>query len=147
MRSYSTPNSDYGRESLLFLSSVITFATRCGTDLDRLDFLVENTVVVNLHWKPTQGGHEECLQVNALSTGLFGVLLLPLWARSAPEPAGEGSQPFEFHLTIVESDGKPSRAESLEPFYSEDNSRFDPARVCRARIRPPHPAQVRFTFA
>lgn len=83
------------------------FATRCFNELDRLDIAVLNAGVGNLKWNTTADGYETMLQVNALSTGLLGVSLLPLLAKTAIRSLEPGMKEFKPHLTIVSSGRKP----------------------------------------
>lgn len=82
------------------------FAARCEADLDRLDVACLNAGITGFSWRTTGDGWEETLQVNGLATGLLGTLLVPLLAKTAGREAGEGSQAFKPHLTVVGSVGK-----------------------------------------
>ncbi len=86
--------------------SVKAFAARCASELNRLDIACLNAGITGLSWKQTEDGWEENFQVNNLSTGLLGVLLVPTLAKYASVDPGEGSQPFRPHLSIVGSLGE-----------------------------------------
>ncbi|KAJ7470258.1 hypothetical protein FB451DRAFT_1339818 [Mycena latifolia] len=85
-------------------ASVRAFAARAKKELGRLDGAVLNAGVRAGRWEVTKDGWEKTLQVNVLSTGLLGVLLLPLLqstARLAPPHPGALQTPP--HLTITGS--------------------------------------------
>ncbi|KAK7756874.1 putative secondary metabolism biosynthetic enzyme [Diatrype stigma] len=56
--------------------SVKAFAKRANEELDRIDSLIENAAIGLERWTWAED-HETCIKVNALSTMLLGVLLLP----------------------------------------------------------------------
>jgi NAD(P)-dependent dehydrogenase (short-subunit alcohol dehydrogenase family) len=58
-------------------SSVVAFAHRVATEVDHLDVAVLNAGVRKVTHTLSEHGWEEDLQVNALSTILLGILLLP----------------------------------------------------------------------
>ncbi|KAJ7151326.1 hypothetical protein C8R43DRAFT_1096691 [Mycena crocata] len=58
--------------------SVKKFAERANSSLKRMDGAVLNAGINSWNWDSTPDGWEKMLQVNVLSTGLLGVLLLPL---------------------------------------------------------------------
>ncbi|SCV69215.1 BQ2448_2235 [Microbotryum intermedium] len=91
---------------LASFDSVKAFAERCDDELDRLDVIVENAAIATFKFSKTLDGWEESLQTNALSTGLLGLLLIPLLRKTAklPSPSPESSG-FKPHLTIVGSEG------------------------------------------
>ncbi|EFX01501.1 short chain dehydrogenase reductase [Grosmannia clavigera kw1407] len=67
---------------LASFASVAALARRAAVELGRLDVVVENAGVA----RPTfslADGHETTITVNVLSTGLLGLLLLPLLRRTA----------------------------------------------------------------
>lgn len=72
-------------------------------ELPRLDVFVTNAAISNFAWQTTADGWEENLQVNALSTGLQAVSVLPLLAKTAKLPVSGDLKPFTPHLTIVGS--------------------------------------------
>ncbi len=88
------------------VDSVRAFAARCACGLKRLDVACLNAGITGFNWRQTQDGWEETLQVNNLSTGLLGVLLLPTLAKSATLPAPEDSTPMKPHLSVVSSMGE-----------------------------------------
>lgn len=88
------------------LFSVKAFATRCRDSLTRLDVLVQNAGVGSWQWTTTKDGYETVLQVNVLATGLLGVLLVPVLAKTANLPLEDGMQPFRPHQAILGSGGK-----------------------------------------
>ncbi|KAJ6472051.1 putative short-chain dehydrogenase [Mycena sanguinolenta] len=65
--------------------SVKKFAERAGT-LERLDGALLNAGMNASTWQTTSDGWERTLQVNALSQGLLGVLLLPSLCATAARP-------------------------------------------------------------
>ncbi|SGY74432.1 BQ5605_C005g03363 [Microbotryum silenes-dioicae] len=90
---------------LASFDSVKAFAKRCEDELDRLDVMVENAAIATFGFKKTEDGWEESLQTNVLSTGLLGLLLIPLLRKTAklPSPCPESSG-LKTHLTIVGSE-------------------------------------------
>jgi len=76
--------------------SVKKFARRAET-LERLDGALLNAGINGCVWETTNDGWERMLQVNALSTGLLGLLLLPLLHVTAARPDASP------HLTITGS--------------------------------------------
>jgi NAD(P)-dependent dehydrogenase (short-subunit alcohol dehydrogenase family) len=62
-------------------ASVAAFARRAREELDRLDVAVLNAGVYMVAREVSAQGWEQTLQVNALSTALLGVLLLPVLRR------------------------------------------------------------------
>ncbi|KAJ6566761.1 hypothetical protein B0H19DRAFT_1138548 [Mycena capillaripes] len=84
--------------------SVKRFAEQAKTSLTRLDGAILNAGIHAKEWNVTADGWERVLQVNVLSTGLLGVLLLPLLQKTTrlPEPNPNAS-PVLPHLTITGS--------------------------------------------
>ncbi|KAJ6620576.1 hypothetical protein B0H10DRAFT_1791582 [Mycena sp. CBHHK59/15] len=84
--------------------SVKRFAERANTTLKRLDGVVLNAGIHAGKWDVTSDGWEKTLQVNVLSTGLLGILLLPLLQAttklSPPHPDAPQTPP---HLTFTGS--------------------------------------------
>ncbi|EAU81690.1 short-chain dehydrogenase [Coprinopsis cinerea okayama7 len=78
-------------------SSVLEFADKFQAEEERLDILVANAAIATDHYKTTEDGWEETLQVNALSTLLSSVLLVPVMLKTAEK---YGTQP---RITIVSS--------------------------------------------
>ncbi|KAJ8610235.1 hypothetical protein MRB53_038638 [Persea americana] len=74
-------------------TSVLNFAKRVEAIPNRIDVVVLNAGVARLNFNAIkETGHEECLQVNYLSTMLLTMLLIPkLRSQSGPPP----------HITIV----------------------------------------------
>ncbi|KAJ7464628.1 hypothetical protein FB451DRAFT_1264101, partial [Mycena latifolia] len=85
-------------------ASVKRFTERANTTLKRLDGAVLNAGLHAGKWETTVDGWEKTLQVNVLSTGLLGILLLPLLQStsrlSPPHPNGIQTPP---HLTLTGS--------------------------------------------
>ncbi|MCJ1283573.1 hypothetical protein MMC26_002904 [Xylographa opegraphella] len=77
-------------------ASVQAFAERASRELDRLDVALLNAGLFMREYRLSEDGWEETLQVNALSTVLLGLLLLPKLRASGTvtEPA---------HLAITSS--------------------------------------------
>lgn len=76
--------------------SIQAFARRVESQLSRIDIVILNAGLIKLTFATVKStGHEECLQVNYLSTVLLAILLLPTLKAKGPP----GGQPA--HLTIV----------------------------------------------
>jgi NAD(P)-dependent dehydrogenase (short-subunit alcohol dehydrogenase family) len=76
--------------------SVQAFARRVEAQLSRVDIVILNAGLSRLNFHAVKStGHEECLQVNYLSTMLLTLLLLAVLKAKGPP----GDQPA--HLTIV----------------------------------------------
>ncbi|KAF8168980.1 hypothetical protein K438DRAFT_1444922, partial [Mycena galopus ATCC 62051] len=86
-------------------ASVVRFAERTKGTLERLDGVVLNAGINSWDWGVTEDGWEKMLQVNALSTGLLGVLLLPLLQRTSTLPHPLPDTAIAPHLTITGSEG------------------------------------------
>ncbi|KAJ7463362.1 hypothetical protein FB451DRAFT_1139730 [Mycena latifolia] len=80
-------------------ASVKQFAVRATGELERLDGALLNAGINARAWDVTGDGWEKMLQVNALSTGLLALLLLPLLETTARPPDASP------HLTITGSAG------------------------------------------
>jgi retinol dehydrogenase 12 len=78
--------------------SVAGFCRRAGTELDRLDVVVENAGVAIGTYVECDGGFESTIAVNVVSTFLMALLLLPVLRRSA---ARHNVEP---RLVVVSSD-------------------------------------------
>ncbi|GAD97202.1 short-chain dehydrogenase/reductase family protein [Paecilomyces variotii No. 5] len=76
--------------------SVVEFAERARKEIPRLDIALLNAGLFHRAYNTSSDGWEETLQVNALSTALLALLLLPKLRASTSE-AGPA------HLTIVSS--------------------------------------------
>ncbi|KAJ7031817.1 hypothetical protein C8F04DRAFT_959836 [Mycena alexandri] len=85
-------------------ASVMRFAERANRTLKRLDGANLNAGMSSYKWGMTPDGWERILQINALSTGLLAVLLLPLLQATTrlppPHPDASKTPP---HLTITGS--------------------------------------------
>ncbi|MCJ1416855.1 hypothetical protein MMC32_003194 [Xylographa parallela] len=77
-------------------ASVKAFADRASRELDRLDVALLNAGLVMRKYMLSEEGWEEVLQVNALSTVLLGLLLLPKLKAS-------GTETEPAHLAITSS--------------------------------------------
>ncbi|KAF7335768.1 ATP-dependent DNA helicase PIF1 [Mycena venus] len=86
-------------------ASVAQFARKVET-LDRLDGAALNAGVSTRGWHTTPDGWETTFQVNALSTGLLAVLLLPLLQRTVLLADLPNSEHIPPHLTITGSGGQ-----------------------------------------
>ncbi|KAF8195287.1 hypothetical protein K438DRAFT_1760943 [Mycena galopus ATCC 62051] len=84
-------------------ASVVKFAECANTTLKRLDGAVLNAGINTWEWGVTADGWERILQINALSTGLLGVLLLPL--LQATSTLLDSKPELPPHLTITGSEG------------------------------------------
>ncbi|OJJ48611.1 hypothetical protein ASPZODRAFT_130701 [Penicilliopsis zonata CBS 506.65] len=78
-------------------ASVQRFAQRINREIDRLDIAVLNAGLTNREYIQSPEGWEETLQVNALSTSLLALLLLPKLRNSSSASSGPA------HLSIVSS--------------------------------------------
>ncbi|KAJ6519137.1 hypothetical protein C8R45DRAFT_1065919 [Mycena sanguinolenta] len=85
-------------------ASVAAFAKRANAELERLDGVVLNAGMLAWEWGLTADGWERTLQVNVLSTGLLGVLLLPLLQRTSTLPNPLPDTAIAPHLTLTGSD-------------------------------------------
>ncbi|KAJ7153619.1 hypothetical protein C8R46DRAFT_961396 [Mycena filopes] len=87
-------------------TSVKRFAERANTTLKRLDGASLNAGISIWDWKTTPDGWERTVQINALSTGLLAVLLLPLLqATTKLPPQNPDATQTPPHLTITGSSG------------------------------------------
>ncbi|MCJ1294933.1 hypothetical protein MMC34_006493 [Xylographa carneopallida] len=77
-------------------ASVKAFAERANRELDRLDVALLNAGLFLREYRLSKEGWEETLQVNALSTVLLGLLLLPKLKAS-------GTETEPAHLAITSS--------------------------------------------
>ncbi|KAJ6581906.1 hypothetical protein B0H19DRAFT_929440 [Mycena capillaripes] len=84
--------------------SVKQFAEKANSTLTRLDGAILNAGIHAGKWDVTPDGWEKTLQVNVLSTGLLGILLLPLLQSTTrlPPPHPDASQTPP-HLTFTGS--------------------------------------------
>ena len=81
---------------LSLYGSIQAFAKRVESQLSRIDIVLLNAGVIKLNFTTVKStGHEECLQVNYLSTMLLTILLLPILKSKGPP----GGQPAR--LTVV----------------------------------------------
>ncbi|KAJ6564682.1 hypothetical protein B0H19DRAFT_1068204 [Mycena capillaripes] len=87
-------------------ASVVHFAKRAEGQLERLDGAALNAGVSTNGWVTTEDGWETTFQVNALSTGLLAVLLLPLLHKTANLSNIPDSEHIPPHLTITGSGGQ-----------------------------------------
>ncbi|GAA5926144.1 hypothetical protein JCM3775_005216 [Rhodotorula graminis] len=87
-------------------ASVRSFAKELSESVPRLDFAVLNAGVANTQHIETKDGWSEDIQVNVISTGLLGVLLLPKLQETAKLPQPSGAQPAnlkpQLHLVASE---------------------------------------------
>ncbi|CAD6594597.1 MAG: hypothetical protein ASARMPRED_001052 [Alectoria sarmentosa] len=86
--------------------SVISFGKKCKADLPRLDIAILNAAVGSAKYAQTSDTWEINLQVNVLSTGLLGFILLPKLRQTASEKDAQSGSPLKPHLTIVSSDAQ-----------------------------------------
>ncbi|KAF7371273.1 ATP-dependent DNA helicase PIF1 [Mycena sanguinolenta] len=98
--------------------SVKRFAERAGT-LERLDGALLNAGMNGTTWQTTRDGWERTLQVNALSQGLLGILLLPLLHATATRPDASP------HLTFTGSAGRGRQASPILTKKLRRSHRFD----------------------
>ncbi|GJN80060.1 hypothetical protein PLIIFM63780_003584 [Purpureocillium lilacinum] len=74
------------RLDLASYDSVVEFAAKAQTDLDRIDGLIENAGVAMGQWTEAEG-NETSVTVNVISTMLLAVLLLPHMEKTAAKHA------------------------------------------------------------
>jgi retinol dehydrogenase-12 len=91
---------------LMSFKSVVAFCDEIKADPDQLDIVVANAGIMTTKYKQTHDGWESVLQVNALSTGLMSLLLLPKLIETGKLGVPEGGEAFKPHLTIVASEGE-----------------------------------------
>ncbi|KAJ6626263.1 hypothetical protein B0H10DRAFT_1942093 [Mycena sp. CBHHK59/15] len=111
-------------------ASVAQFAVKAEKELDRLDGAALNAGVATHRWGRTPDGWETTFQVNALSTGLLAVLLLPLLQKTARLPPILDAEHIPPHLTITGSGGQnvakfPERFETNILEALNDESKFN----------------------
>ncbi|KEF57459.1 uncharacterized protein A1O9_05376 [Exophiala aquamarina CBS 119918] len=80
-------------------ASVQAFVRNLQADFPRLDGVVLNAGAIFTEWGQSEDGWENNIHVNALSTFLLGVLLLPLLIAQADT----GKSAYRPHLTFVSS--------------------------------------------
>ncbi|OAL71975.1 short-chain dehydrogenase/reductase [Trichophyton violaceum] len=91
--------------------SVTSFAQKINNEVPRLDIALLNAGVMHRKYTLTPDGWEETLQVNALSTALLGLLLLPKLRESRDAATGAPA-----HLTFVSSGSyRHAKAGELQP--------------------------------
>lgn len=98
-------------------ASVKLFAQNVESKFPHLDAVILNAALTHQQWQQTKDGWEDTLQVNAISTTLLALRLLPILKSSAKA----GSEPT--HLTFVSS-GSACNAPSkpFEKFYNSTNA-------------------------
>jgi NAD(P)-dependent dehydrogenase (short-subunit alcohol dehydrogenase family) len=77
--------------------SVQDFASRCKTLLVHIDAIILNSGLMPHTFSTVATGHEECIQVNYLSTMLLVLLMIPVLKSKTP-PSGKTP-----HITVVSS--------------------------------------------
>ena len=97
--------------------TVRAFVQELESKVSHLDAAILNAGLSSGQYILTQDGWETALHVNAISTTLLGLLLLPLMRRSA-EASGSPT-----HLTFVSSGlAATAKPESYQPFFDAPNS-------------------------
>jgi len=96
-------------------ASVRSFAKELNETVPRLDFAVLNAGVANTKHVESKDGWSEDVQVNVISTGLLGVLLLPKLQETArlPQPAGAQPANLKPQLHVVASEGASTPSPAL----------------------------------
>ena len=98
--------------------SVMAFAERVNNEVPRLDIALLNAGVHSRYYTLSAEGWEQDIQVNALSTALLGLLLLPK-LRASRDPQTDGAA----HLSFVSSGSyRLVTADRLWPPREEDGS-------------------------
>ncbi|MCJ1405936.1 hypothetical protein MMC19_000001 [Ptychographa xylographoides] len=93
---YPKANVEVWQLDMSSYDSILAFARRVETQLSRIDIVLLNAGVIRMTFTTINStGHEECLQVNYISTVLLAILLLPILKSKGP-PDGQPA-----HLTIV----------------------------------------------
>lgn len=93
---YRSANIEVWYLDMSSYESIQTFARRVESKLSRIDIVLLNAGVIRIAFTTVKStGHQECLQVNYVSTVLLAILLLPILKAKGP-PDG---QPVR--LTIV----------------------------------------------
>ncbi|KAJ7136399.1 hypothetical protein C8R43DRAFT_1132550 [Mycena crocata] len=105
---------------MALFASVAQFAHRAEAELNRLDGAALNAGVATNGWHTTADGWETKSQVNALSTGLLAVLMLPLLYKTAHLPLLPDTDHIVPHLTITGS-GAQNVANILDALNDETN--------------------------
>ncbi|KAG8816792.1 hypothetical protein FRC19_011801 [Serendipita sp. 401] len=100
----SKPQVDVWELDMASFESVKTFASKCKTDLKRIDVFLANAGVNSLDWTTTGDGWEVSLQTNVLSTFLLATLVTPILVDTAKLPAPKQGVALKPHLVIVASD-------------------------------------------
>lgn len=83
--------------------SVASFAKSLDQEAPFVDIAILNAGISNMHYQQSVHGWEMDLQVNALSTTLLALLLMPQLKRTAEHRSLEHKTPTPSHLTIVTS--------------------------------------------
>ncbi|KAL2403336.1 Short-chain dehydrogenase/reductase phmF [Exophiala dermatitidis] len=83
--------------------SIQTFVETLKSRVQKLDGAILNAGTLQASYVQSADGWEEMLQVNALSTFLLGLLLLPLLTASAEDNDGNSPTNYKPHLTFVSS--------------------------------------------
>ncbi|KAG8826322.1 hypothetical protein FRC19_009282 [Serendipita sp. 401] len=102
--SSSRPKVDVWEIDMASFESVKAFASRCKTELKRIDVFVANAAIVKVEWGLTADGWEVGLQTNVLSTFLLATLVAPLLINTAKLPPPKPGILLKPHLVIVSSD-------------------------------------------
>ena len=93
---YSKASVEVWQLDMSLYDSIQAFVHRVESQLSRIDIVLLNAGVIKLNFTTVKStGHEECLQVNYLSTMLLAILLLPTLKSKGP-PSGQPA-----HLTVV----------------------------------------------
>ncbi|KAH8918116.1 hypothetical protein BT69DRAFT_1323060 [Atractiella rhizophila] len=119
---------------MLSFASVISFAARVEQELPVLDAAILNAGLATTNWTVSPNGWESTLQVNALSTTLLGILLLPSLRRTA-------DQKGKANLTFVSSDvhmhaifPEKEASNSLSALNVKPNGRMTPERYSVSKL-------------
>ncbi|KAJ7192859.1 hypothetical protein B0H12DRAFT_1171513, partial [Mycena haematopus] len=100
------------------------FAQRAKT-LERLDGVLLNAGIHGCAWETTSDGWERMLQVNALSTGLLGVLLLPLLSATAARPDASPHLTFTGSAAMFFSSFPEKRAPNILQMLNDPRKLFN----------------------
>ncbi|KAF7128449.1 hypothetical protein CNMCM5793_003179 [Aspergillus hiratsukae] len=104
--------------------SVMGFAARVNTGVERLDVVLLNAGLWNRSYTTSSDGWEGTLQVNTLSTSLLAILLLPkLRSSSSPESPSHLSVVSSQLFTKVKADSLRTEDSLLE--HLNDPQRFN----------------------
>ncbi|KAI2602092.1 NAD(P)-binding protein [Hypoxylon sp. NC1633] len=110
-------------------ASMLAFAKRAGTELDRIDIALLNAGLKRLEFSQSPTGHEAHVQVNHLGTALLSLLLVDPMRRTARQTGKPGrmtitASSVAFWVTMQEMQGPPGGKGVLA--WLDDPASFTP---------------------